>query len=627
MKSFSTALQMNGWHMSGLSNTLQGCCLDDSIKADPYSFSTVKSELLKIQKTLGLASGSVERRFVDIGERLQAVFAVAQKLSYEVSAAARLMGSEGEEPDGLHEAEVLACLGLAAIQQDEVKIAGRLQGVSRIADELSALYPLSRDLVKISKQLRVTSIYFAVEGSRNSNLAGTFAVFTEELGNLADTVCELASSIGMDSRASSVKERSAESFIHEEARRLGQLASSAETAVGSAADDANRVVEISVNALDKIAGHSQKIARAVSDIVVAIQVDDITRQQIEHVLAAIQDLDAQQCPTDSPDSNKTLARFCSALSIQAAQLRPVIGSIHNAHSSINASLRVVSEESGLITEEMAAMNFRTRRKDASGDLLAGIKLALTDLCRLIEHAELLSVQACDSARDASDATMLLTKYVKHVRKINSELEIKALNATVKSAGLGDDGRAVTVLAQEVVRLSQNCNGLVERMASAIEAVTEQVVDSENSCSVDQETSESAADQLRAGIERICARYEEFLEKSSGSVSGVAHLQDMLADIESKLGFLEELEDMLELCHGSLCGIVEIVSPYVESSDESETDLNDSDRYTMELERAVHAQALGSNSALSNSLVHLTGENQQPAGQGSSDDLGDNVELF
>lgn len=604
----------------------------------------------KISPRLSVVAGSLEEvyeslepRFTRIGRELQSIHSEAAQLTEQTLKSARLIGSESGEG-------ILANIGsltkdsLSELQNCRTDVSDSMGRINAVAGHLGDLYAKCPVIEKIAMSLRVVVLNIAVESSRSAESKDMFSDFVEDIKKLTEEILAISGKIRDDCK----KEQKGQIFIHKEIsgglRGLSDLAVDAEDAVKSAVLEIEHLMDLSVKALKDASARSKEISSQVEKIVMAIQFHDITRQQVEHVIESLRDVErlcAGETSGAEPrtDKNDALNRAHSILRLQASQLKETRSEIDATYHQIMSAFEVIGSEVGRLVAGASGFGQNKADGDVTEVPFVVLKSALLRLNPLLGQGRDLRNRMQERAGQASETSSRLSRYVEQVRGISNGLHLKALNAIVKTAHLNGRGKTLEVLAQEVNRLSDQSSEFVPdvvNLLDTISALARELVDGSSKVTGEvtggaQVASGEAKMSIDAGVQDISGVYDRFREDSSATLERSQTLQTAISQTRSDLCFLPELTDQLAAHTDELEKMLQLLSPWVDEKIAEEEINRLVQRYTMDRERAVHKQVIeGMDEFKAEDNVEnpygLTTEIAVEKDE-DKDDLGDNVELF
>ena len=601
----------------------------DSVDKNISSAELIDS-LNSIADSLEEINVGLEPQFVKVGECLQAVFFDSGKLEKQTIDAAHLVG-KNSDCSIMREINELTRQSIGELQLRQNNTSQSLQTVQSIVKHLQELYPKSKALVKIAKNLRAISICFAVESSRSDDSVEMFAAFTKKMDHLVANVFEITEKIRKDSSIAKNKQSEALDCITEGSNLLQGLLMQADKAVTDASKRIDQIVCMSVSALDEVGKLSGNIAKQISSIVIAIQFHDITRQQVEHIISTLRDEALKLENFNSEDSrcenlNAEMSCAYSVIKLQIAQLKQVIDSIKKSHNAIESSFHEIGRASGKLADTTSLIDAESLEDDSFSNL----RSALENLNGLLENGRHLSNTTSDAASNASEASTVLSGHAESIRDINTDIGIQALNAIINSVHLGEKGRVLATLAQEVTQLSGRCSGLVENIVENLEMIIALAKESNNLASSRLDNSTSI--KLEAGIKQITKAFSDFRESSISAMKQAEMLETGITDTESELVFLDDVEEQLSsqlhVLDGTLYKLKDYSDPVADCNGIRDVS-GYADKYTMKSERDVHLKIVngGAEDDYPVDDANVQPNVEEASNEEDSNVLGDNVELF
>jgi methyl-accepting chemotaxis protein len=339
----------------------------------------------------------------------------------------------------------------------------------------------------------------------------------------------------------------------------------------------------------------------------ALQIGDATRQRIEHVgealgllhallaapSAAATAKDAWWNSLGENEHNIVIAEVCR---LQAAQLSHAAQEFETEVAHIVAALRGLSGDAGAIlrlgSEAYGTSN--QRRATFLGDLEENVTRALT-LLRDFRGAH---DRANRFAGSVHDSVMRSSEHIETVRSLEVDLRLLGLNMTLKCNRLGEPGRALSTIAQELRDCADRTTDDARIVMSGLDSITK------------------IADQMRAGGQ--AGAVEDFGAVEDMMTRSVHHFGEAGQDVAKALVSLardgEVVAKLLdetaarinfgdEICRVLRQGAAELDrigrnadnnigdhAPAQRLKDEIQSKFGR--RYTMESERAIHQQLSG-----------------------------------
>ncbi|MEX6723844.1 hypothetical protein [Parapedomonas caeni] len=251
----------------------------------------------------------------------------------------------------------------------------------------------------------------------------------------------------------------------------------------------------------EVGGLVRDLRQTVGAAVMALQVGDSSRQRLEHVVAAL----AMASPVLQP----------GLAPLQAAQLQDTAHEHEQHVTALDAALEGLARDAARIVETGA-------RSLDIGD--GGDTSFMADLERDVREADTVLRdigQARGEAETVLDAVMTavghLERYVSVVQSFDADMRIMALNAGLKAARLGDEGRALSSIALTLRQCSQATAAESTQAMAAIRDLAG-IAAQRRSASASQK----AMADLQAAMNRSLANLREACLVVDGLLRGLRH---------------------------------------------------------------------------------------------------------
>lgn len=382
----------------------------------------------------------------------------------------------------------------------------------------------------------------------------------------------------------------------------------------------------------RVAAVSGEIAGNIGEVVSSMQFHDINRQQLEHVVEALEglstDIDAVHGSGPADQRRSLIIEAGNVCELQEAQLHFASTEFHAAVSSIVDNLRELARKQTAMAEEtLAAMGLM----DASDtSFLDGISHGIATVTSLL-------ATFADTDRDMSAAMKKvaetigeITVFVGDIESIGYATVHIALNAQIKAAHTGAEGAALEVLAKEIKQLSDETVHQTDSIATALTEIN--AATGRLSMKTDE-----AEIILGAKISGMGKEVSEIVEMLGGMNA------ELLAVLSRMHGMVDALTEEVEMVTAgidvhersratadqvaaALHAIVDQSRKLEPASEEFKQNLRlMEERYTMESERRIHEAIAGKRKEPTEAGGQLQIPEATP-GKGDSE-FGDNVDLF
>jgi hypothetical protein len=524
----------------------------------------------------------------------------------------------GDAIPGLSELAGLFEMLAQSLESEQFRVAGLdLQTVARqieaMANELTGESKALADLValngaidgQISKLLEssrtITVLVFNVkiEAASLSDAGEDMRSFVEGLHQLAQRAQQALNEYQLThSKLYDLLHTSSDAQKSFQESHQGRLLSIAAEIAASVAAVADRRREIAGPLLE-IGAQSQRVGAQIGQCVVALQVGDSTRQRIEHVHSALNlaghGLDGgatDEIWADFGEAAPAEARNSVAAAICRLQSRQLEASLHDFTDevdTISASLQGLLADAGELAK-------RGRALFGSGG--GGGDSFLENLEHRLEAARAI-VDECRRARAIVDraaaavgATMAdLEQRTARLSEIIIDVTMIGTNALLKSSRLGDRGKGLSVIAQELRNYAGKIVEGIEELPAALREVTAFV----------ERFSEAGrargADHLIALDERMLNAIGAFRANGKTMTDALTRLGQETVAIRSMLGdaaarLAANRDDISTSLRTAVCDIDELAAGIPEAGDWPNGCGEFLDRqlrgaYTMASERQVH----------------------------------------
>jgi hypothetical protein len=433
------------------------------------------SDLRDLARILRGMSQTVDNGLLVVGDRLTGAVDVLGTLTR------RFESLPGElETDALHAAsnslgEVSKHIpAMAEALVNEKTTLSRLVGHNQLVGASIA------QLKKTVSVISVLAMNAQIE-TAHINLAGEdFVAFAKEIVRLSkkaeatieDYICEHAKLAGLLAEASQAHERflsTQDETLNVAGQKLAESLQTIETRRRRAADVATEIGTTSKNIGDEIGA-----------VVMALQIGDITRQRLEHVVETLEACASIGEPGADRDDVPPWAQGLAdgqrnglvavILRMESAQLEHAAKEFDVKLRKVIGSLRQLgAEASGIV--RLGGATF--------GSEEYGNRSFLEDLEESLRRANGL-ISQCEAARrnvDAVIATLAasldgLLARISSVKDVETEMRLVGLNTALKCGRLGSQGRTLSVISHELRAYANQTVEDADRLTSSLREISE-----------------------------------------------------------------------------------------------------------------------------------------------------------
>jgi hypothetical protein len=337
--------------------------------------------------------------------------------------------------------------------------------------------------------------------------------------------------------------------------------------------------------LQDIGAQSRQVSERIGQCVLALQIGDSTRQRVEHVHATLGGAADRLEETGEPEA---VALFASRLCrLQELQLEDALAEFSREMATISASLAGLSQQ----TDDLAQHG---RSLFSASDMGRGSFLDV--LARKLTAAQAI-VEECRQARSVVDAaaaavatTMVdLQDRTTRLLEIIVDVTIIGTNALLKSTRLGDRGKGISVIAQELRIYSDRIVNGIKELPPALDRVVTfahrfsnagRSLDSGKLGELDERMS-VAIKAFGSGGQQMSAALARLREEADG-------VRGMLDGAAATLAEQDEIGSTLESAATGLGSVASRLGNADSRSPEVDAQLDQlRPAYTMQSERVIH----------------------------------------
>jgi len=235
-----------------------------------------------------------ERSAYSIMERLQAIDGVINELMSTVTASAQesdAMIKEGEKSVGsnvglIENLNNYIMERFAEFESDRISI-------SIVVQQANSLTSLVDMIKNISKQTNLLALNAAIEAARAGDVGRGFAVVADEVRKLSGETDRAVSKIqeGIGNVAKTIEDQFRNKIEHSNVKQQQEVLEGFSNHLDSMGANYHKLMERDEKTLSNIGNASQTLSSMFMDVLASIQFQDVTRQQIEQVQKALNDLD------------------------------------------------------------------------------------------------------------------------------------------------------------------------------------------------------------------------------------------------------------------------------------------------------------------------------------------------
>lgn len=533
----------------------------------------------RILSHLEQARGAIEGRFLEVSDVLSRI----------VDGANVLIDSLDRTRDRLTGDTVRAATN--QLTDASMRLRSLPESLRERRDRIGDLMRAGGDLTVHIEDMRQHLAYLRVFGVNIKITSGGIAAAGPEFAIFAQEICdciELGRGQLDTFRADLAKldEVLSAAVAHEERlrRRCEELVPAIPDALVSEASAVSAhqatVAEISSNVGELARGLRKKIGAVLG----ALQIGDITRQRIEHVQHGLVLLEtfaeAQALPAEA---RARLDGFMRRL--LAAQLAATTRDFQTEVSRIGHNVSAIAGDADQIMR--LRDHAQGRAADGEGSFLAGLEASLVQASALVQDIDAGERLAEEVSRSAASAAHALATQIQAIQNMRADVQMMALNTTLKCARIGETGKPLGVIAIELRQHAGHLEMSAARTLAALEGLS---MSAGASAGHDAEGGATlVAGALQSAVERFRTTGEEIDGDLAAAAREGEGVVDLLRRAVARFDFHGHVGSYLDKAvseldagagdNGPLDDLMPVLGPMLQSLART---------YTMVQEREVHA---------------------------------------
>ncbi len=570
----------------------------------------------------------IEPDFLGLGQQLGTIHAEAQELTRFVVA---LLATDQEPTiqSALEEIQSHAAHALAELSRRRSQLAEDLTGLNTIHADLASLLQQNAGFKQVAKNLKMVGLNISIESARSELAKGNFQALAEEITQLAQTVHGVAGDIRDDAGEAQKRMDAIQAEIGSRMGHLEGLIGAVQITVHNSLAEVDKLTRLTMAIMDGVGVKAAEIGDQVGRLVVGIQIHDNITQRVAHMRQALEEaVDLLQTATaialPPPALSAIYGKVYGINRIQLTHLQTIIEDVADTRAKsvtalekLAAAVHSVAQPEGL--ETSCGRGRGALNTNSGHHPVVVLKRALEQLISLFAAGNA-DLQRLDTARELTVRTVTeMDRHIEKVREINFEIRNKALNAVIKATHLGDTGKAIEAIVNEMKDLAEQSNATIQSVTGIMEEIAAASQTMGRRDQDENTTADSAGERLRAGIDRFAEASTLFKTRSQSALDMGRRLQEKIGQSRRRIDFFDRLLEVCRRHHGALTRMGERLHPFAEAVDAEwmAEEKNILERYTMQRERDAHLQAFHGGPAAAQAAV----------ARDEAEAMDDNVELF
>ncbi|MBN2714686.1 MAG: methyl-accepting chemotaxis protein [Deltaproteobacteria bacterium] len=523
-------------------------------------------DIHEIVSDLQSTNSTTEPHFLSLGSGLQNLFSESNEMTRSAQRTVNTVSQEHNISAIIDEISSQILTRFNDVRTSNMKI---LDHATRASSLLRNLAKTTPEIRKIDKELWILGSNMAIQAAWSLETEQLFGEYSEELKQFSKSIKSVFLEFQRDLKGMHDSMQELQSSIRTETQRLEELMAQSRQNIQDATNQLEKLLSDSVLKIRFIEETSIKMSKGVSDAVTAIQFNDITRQQLEHVIDALR------------ETNETTGVFelYRCMRVQEAQMDQVSQILAEATNTLEKSFNEIRECGGSIVRQYQSDN----NVRLGNSPFAKIKTALRELEDLMALSMTLRERTIQSMQIASIASDRLASHLDKIAEITGELNLQAINALVMSRNIGKGGSSLVALSKEVHSLSKTSTSTVAHVVDILTEVGTQTY--ELSLLASEDTALENTARLKQGfdeIDEIGVLYASAIDQTTALSQ---ELQAHAHSIGDQSGFIRVLGDNIRQANSRLKDAASRLAAHAIQEGQLASDLEA--RYTMESERVIH----------------------------------------
>ena len=582
--------------------------------------------------TLRRLAGASEHDFLQIGSQMQSVYQRSCTLAetahrlVEVASGDRIRTLMRRLSQMLQEME-------AYLEQAQGRNLDKCATLERVGTLLQQVVEPLEGFKRMSKHLYILEVSIKIESTYLGEMEGEFLNLAQDIKKLSLQIREKTNAV-QDHRVllSAVITKNIADIHAANASQGADVRVTINDTVASLAG--LEAVNERFSLLGKeVFAVSEENANNISGIVQSLQIHDMYRQQVEHVVEAldgyVSSLAEASDPSHAADAclhQECITKAGDVCELQEAQLQFASTELYTAVASIVSHLRDISRQQRQMGQGLYAHNGAVNASSTS--FVDDVRQHMASITDLLTACADTNNELAEVTGKVIGTVEKITHFVADIEDIGHEIIQIALNSRIKAACTDANGAALSVLSKEIGELS---SAAVQR-ADTITATLTEIHSAITVLSTEASSDEQTLSRQLSGMKEDLGEALILLENMGAELLFLlpqiqGQIQSLTAEIEDVASHIDVHERTQTLAETVLASLKQVCSEsralYPASAAFKEDLRGVATRYTMESERRIHeniAGKQGGNASLPQSSVSTSLPSDES-------EFGDNVDLF
>jgi hypothetical protein len=469
--------------------------------------------------------------------------------------------------------------------------AGVLDTVTREAKLLHQLSEVAQGQEAIALEIKVLSVLTNIEVARLGAIGVGFQYLAHELADFSKSVIddtqELASHMGRRRVALEETKR----VLLAELPRMREELARIEADLGSAlvAVDSSLTQLSTTPAQFKVG--VEHIARQIAGVVAAIQRNDITRQQAEHVQKAFTLIAARMHAAEESDSiARELPTVYAGIAIQSYQLTTIKETVASWISQIRSCLDGILQVS---TSEVVGIGPLVLAQEQK------VSAQLVRIESLEGEGQAYSEKIQATLSGLANLMQLVSEHLQRSKSIRDRLRLLAFNSIIEASHLGIKADVILAISKSIKEVSMAWTQITNQSEQAMQEILNLV---KRTNQVMEAFSPASNEKLREAQAQTGSGLDNLRNAAEFAAGQAASMQSITEKMQAKIAEIGGNGDRLEACcqhYDAVLGEVEALQRQLEihnpgvkkGYDRGEMEELFSASYTTEMERDILRAAI------------------------------------
>ena len=563
--------------LNGLGSVMQGCASDLPLLL-PRLAGVIKDR---------------EDDFLGLGSTVFGINSQANTFSSTASAMASSVG----------EGTLQAAIGELQARADEAKAvfssvssAQQLEGMAQVLGLIRGLDQAMAQFSTLVQTLKVLEITTRIESARLGSAGSGFTTLADDVRALGTTIDDhtekirehstlLMSQVTVAGERGKKQDASRKRIVE---GMFAQLFAGISELESMRAESAGLVQDLALG--------SRQVTESMGQVIASVQFHDITRQQVEHVEEILQQAAQELAQADKENVDAGLASWVrDVLKLQAPQLRQAQEMFSGAVDELIGNLDDIGHGIEGLHGKITAVAYADT--GGGGSILDAIRHHIAEVMTAMRTTSTQISETSKTMSHMAETISTVSTFVRGIEDIGSEIELIALNARVKAAHTGEQGRTLGVIAMEIQNLSLSARTRTATVAEILNQISA-VADRLSSLARSSDVSETVG-ALQSRFETVLTQLtglDADLERDIRHLSGLGTgLVSQIGTLTSSIRFHELVSEQLLTLEKEIKTLEERFVPFsalLDTAGQPEKLREQLSRYTMDSERLVHLSVLG-----------------------------------